>query len=126
MKAIDRIMKAISDKSLKPSKVEKDLHLSNGYLSTMFKRKSEIGESTLIKLSNYLDFSLHYLLTGSENEHQFEGQDTKNVFKEIIELQREVIRLQKEMAILKDNRNKSRKYTPSGTIPSELNEPKDV
>jgi len=70
MKAIDRIMKALSDKGLKPSRVEKLLGFSNGYLATMQRRKADIGEQNLLKLSEYLNFSLSYLVSGEENNSE--------------------------------------------------------
>jgi len=70
MRAINRVMKILTDKGLKPSKVEADLGLSNGYLAKMEKRGGEIGEETLIKLSSYLENSLIYLMTGEDDVKQ--------------------------------------------------------
>lgn len=64
MKAISRVMKTIKDKGLTAYKVEKDLGLSNGYLGTVSRRDGDIGETILIKLSDYFDFSLIWLITG--------------------------------------------------------------
>lgn len=66
MKAIDRVMESIHKKGLKPAIVERDLSLSNGYLATMAKRKGNLGEDVLLKLSKYLDFSLIELITGEQ------------------------------------------------------------
>lgn len=71
-KAIDRVMEAIKIKGLKPSFVEKELGLSNGYLAKMSKNKSNLGEDMILKISEYLEYSLNYLLKGSEENHQVE------------------------------------------------------
>lgn len=67
MKAIIRVMEILQNKGIKPIKAEKDLSLSNGYLATMLKREGSLGEDILIKLSEYLDYSLDYLVRGKEN-----------------------------------------------------------
>lgn len=119
MKAIDRVMKFLTDKGLKPSHVEQQLHLSNGYLGKMQKRNADIGERNLLKLSEFLGFSLTFLISGIEED------DSNQVLlspKEIIELQKEVIRLQKENAALKEN--KSHKHPAFRTVSGQLkNEP---
>lgn len=71
-KAIDRVMEAIKIKGLKPSFVEKELGLSNGYLAKMCKNKSNLGEDMILKISEYLEYSLNYLLKGSEENLQVE------------------------------------------------------
>lgn len=64
MKTIDRVMQAIKEQGLKVASVEKELSLSNGYLSTMAKRQGNLGEEVIIKLAKRLDYSIDYLLTG--------------------------------------------------------------
>ncbi|MBA4196546.1 MAG: hypothetical protein C0459_03230 [Chitinophaga sp.] len=66
MKAINRAMKLIRDKGLKPARVEQDLGLSNGYFATMEKRQGNIGGDIAPKIAEYLDISLNFLLTGEE------------------------------------------------------------
>lgn len=77
MKAIHRVVSAIKERGLKPSIVERDLGLSNGYLATMEKRSGNLGEDVLLKISKYLNFSLSYLIEGSslpEISTSLEGQ----------------------------------------------------
>lgn len=62
MKAIERIMKVIADRSLKPYNVEQSLGLSNGYLSKMLKRNADLGETNLVKIANFLDIRLSELM----------------------------------------------------------------
>ena len=52
MKAINRAMKLIRDKGLKPARVEQDLGLSNGYFATMEKRQGNIGGGDFIRGRN--------------------------------------------------------------------------
>jgi transcriptional regulator with XRE-family HTH domain len=66
MKAIQRIYKAMQDKGLKASQVEKELGLSNGYLSVMLKRNGNLGEDVLVKCAHYFELSLNFLLTGED------------------------------------------------------------
>lgn len=63
-------MKALTDKGLRPSHVEQELGLSNGYLATMFKRNANWGEDILSKIAKYLNFSLNYLINGSEEQKE--------------------------------------------------------
>jgi phage repressor protein C with HTH and peptisase S24 domain len=65
MKAIDRLYKYIEFKGFKPTRFEKDLGMSNGYLGTQLKRNADLGESILNKIINYcLDMNPNWLLTG--------------------------------------------------------------
>lgn len=100
MKAIERVMEALLRKGLKPYKVEKDLHFSNGYLSTMQKRNADIGETNLIKIAHYLNFSLQYLITGEEIIAEEKSSPTDNL--ELLELHQENRSLRKEIDKLKE------------------------
>lgn len=65
MKAIDRLYDYLAEKSLKPTTVEKEMGLSNGYLSTQRKRGADIGESMMNKIIDYFrDINPEWLLTG--------------------------------------------------------------
>lgn len=68
MKAIDRIFEYIDLKGLKPTRLEKEVGLSNGYLRTQEKRNADLGESVLLKIVDYcLDLNPIWLLTGKGN-----------------------------------------------------------
>ncbi|WP_346237730.1 hypothetical protein ABDK00_001460 [Niabella insulamsoli] len=60
-------MDEIAKRGLKPSVVERELSLSNGYLATMKKRNGSLTEEVLLKFSKYLNFSLSYLIKGVED-----------------------------------------------------------
>ena len=65
MKAIERLYKYIDYRGSKPTRFEKELGLSNGYLGTQLKRKADLGESVLNKIIDYcLDINPEWLLTG--------------------------------------------------------------
>ena len=65
MKAINRVFEYINAKGLNPTRLEKEIGLSNGYLRTQEKRDADLGEGILLKiLDNCLDINPLWLLTG--------------------------------------------------------------
>jgi hypothetical protein len=65
MKAINRLYQYLEYKGLKPTNFEKEIGLSSGYLSTQKKRKADIGESVLNRITDYCcDLNPTWLLTG--------------------------------------------------------------
>lgn len=65
MKAIDRFYKYLAEKSLKPTAIEKEIGLSNGYLSAQKKRGADMGEGMMLKVIDYFrDINPLWLLTG--------------------------------------------------------------
>lgn len=68
MKAIDRFYEYLAEKSLKPTNVEKEIGLSNGYLSAQKKRNADMGEGMMLKVIDYFqDINPMWLLTGEGN-----------------------------------------------------------
>lgn len=68
MKAINRIFEYISVKGLKPTRLEKEIGLSNGYLRTQERRDADLGEGVLLKILDYcLDLNPVWVLTGKGN-----------------------------------------------------------
>ena len=68
MKAINRIFEYISAKGLKPTRLEKEIGLSNGYLRTQERRDADLGEGVLLKILDYcLDLNPIWVLTGKGN-----------------------------------------------------------
>jgi hypothetical protein len=66
MKIINRIFEYIEFKGIKPTRFEKNLGFSNGYLGTQLKRNADLGESVLNKIINYcLDINIEWLITGN-------------------------------------------------------------
>jgi phage repressor protein C with HTH and peptisase S24 domain len=65
MKAIERLYDYIELKGIKPTRLEKDLEISNGYFGTQRKRNADLGEAVLNKIVDYcLDINPIWLLTG--------------------------------------------------------------
>lgn len=65
MKAIDRFYEFLAEKSLKPTAIEKEIGLSNGYLSAQRKRNADMGEGMILKIIDYFrDINPLWLLTG--------------------------------------------------------------
>ncbi len=66
MKAIDRLYEYFSKKNLKPTAVEKEIGISNGYLSSQKKRSADMGEGILNKIIDYFqDINPIWLITGN-------------------------------------------------------------
>lgn len=66
MKAIDRVYEYFAYKKIKPTRLEKQIGISNGYFGTQLKRKSNLGEGVLNKiLESCLDLNPSWLLTGN-------------------------------------------------------------
>lgn len=66
MKAIDRFYEYLAEKSLKPTAIEKEIGLSNGYLSAQRKRGADMGEGMMLKVIDYFqDINPLWLLTGA-------------------------------------------------------------
>lgn len=65
MKAIDRFYEYLAEKNLKPTAVEKEIGLSNGYLSAQKKRNADMGEGMMLRIIDYCrDINPLWLLTG--------------------------------------------------------------
>ncbi|WP_418450160.1 hypothetical protein [Alistipes sp.] len=65
MKAIQRLQEYLNVKHIKPTRFEKEIGLSNGYIGTQLKRNADLGEGVLIKIIDYcLDVNPEWLLTG--------------------------------------------------------------
>lgn len=65
MKAIDRLLQYLEYKNIRPTRFEKELGLSNGYLGTQKRRNADLGEGVIVKVVDYCrDISVEWLLTG--------------------------------------------------------------
>ena len=65
MKAIERFYQYLDTKNIKPTRFEKEIGLSNGYLGTQLKRNADLGEGVMIKIiDNCLELNPEWLLTG--------------------------------------------------------------
>ena len=65
MKAIERLYQYLDYKCLKPTALEKEIGLSNGYLGNQRKRNADMGEGAFNKIIDYCrDINPVWLLTG--------------------------------------------------------------
>lgn len=65
MKAIERLYQYLSIKGVKPTNFEREIGLSNGYLSAQKKRLANLGEEIILKITeNCRDLSIVWFLTG--------------------------------------------------------------
>jgi len=79
MVAIERFYSYIKEKGLKPTPLERDLGLSNGYIGKMLKRKSSIGSDVLEKIVyHFPDLNPNWLLSG-KGEMIIKTKSTENV-----------------------------------------------
>lgn len=66
MKAIERLYQYLDFKGLKPTFIEKEIGLSNGYLGNQRKRNADMGEGAFNKIIDYCrDINPTWLLTGN-------------------------------------------------------------
>lgn len=90
MKAIDRFYEYLAEKSLKPTAVEKEIGLSNGYLSIQRKRSADMGEGMMLKIIDYFrDINPIWLLTG--NGTMFRDKEKKESDITSVQLESETI-----------------------------------
>lgn len=65
MKIIDRVFQYLDYKRVKPTRFEKNIGLSNGYLGLQYRRKADLGEGIIIKIiENCRDMSPIWLILG--------------------------------------------------------------
>ena len=79
MKAIERLYQYMEYKGLKPTALEKEIGLSNGYLGVQRKRNADMGEGAFLKIiDNCRDINPSWLLTGEGNMLRV-GSEEKNI-----------------------------------------------
>lgn len=75
MKAIERLYQYMEHKGLKPTALEKEIGLSNGYLGVQRKRNADMGEGVFLKIiDNCRDINASWLLTGEGNMLRTESE----------------------------------------------------
>lgn len=64
-KAIDRLYQFMRLRDIRPSQLEREVGLSNGYLSAQRKRRADIGEGMMLRILHYVrDINPAWLLAG--------------------------------------------------------------
>lgn len=65
MKAIERLYEYLESRGIKPGTFEKQIHLSQGYLGKMYRRKADMGEGIILQIiENCPEIDLLWLMTG--------------------------------------------------------------
>ena len=68
----ERIKNECKKKKISVAKLERDLGFANGYISQL--NPETIQHGRLVKIANYLDVSVNYLLSGEENQYYFDDE----------------------------------------------------
>lgn len=64
-KIIDRVFQYLEEQGIPPTRFEKDIGLSNGYLNTQKKRSADVGETVINKIIDNSLLSVEWLITGN-------------------------------------------------------------
>jgi hypothetical protein len=66
MNVIERLFQYFEFKDIKPTRFEKEVGLSNGYLGKQYRRNADIGTGILIKIIDFCpELSIEWLLFGN-------------------------------------------------------------
>lgn len=83
MKIINRIYQYLEYKRIAPTRAEKEIGLSNGYLGVQMKKQGDIGEGQLCKfIEYYRDINPLWLLTGEGEMLKSEITSNSNIVNE--------------------------------------------
>lgn len=67
MNAVERVKTICKERKIPISKLESDCGFANGYISQL--RKGVFPDDRILKIAEYLDVSVDYLMTGRENDN---------------------------------------------------------
>lgn len=85
MNSVERVKQICRERKIPISKLEKDLEFSNGYISQL--RKGVFPADRLARISEYLDVSTAYLMTGKEDsgkkDSPFTSRDERDIKKSL-------------------------------------------
>ena len=73
MNTVERIKSICKERKIAISKLEQDLNFGNAYISQL--KKGTIPDDRLKAVSDYLDLSMEYLVTGQEKIDHFTGEE---------------------------------------------------
>ncbi len=83
MKTIERLYKYFDYKGIKPTRLEKELSISNGYFNTQYKRKADIGSGIVQLIVDHCqDLNITWLITGRESMINLSPEELSNINKE--------------------------------------------
>ena len=70
MNAVERVKKICKERKIPISKLESDCGFSNGYIGQL--RKGVFPDDRILKIAEYLNVSVDYLMTGKDMEFTIE------------------------------------------------------
>lgn len=85
MNALERVKLLCKERKIPISRLERDLGFANGYISQL---KKDLPSDRLSKISEYLEISVDYLMTGKEKkggETYYLNEETREMAQEIFE-----------------------------------------
>lgn len=86
MKIIERIYILLEHKGIKPTVLEKKIHLSNGYFSVQKKRNADVGENAIKKVVIFFsDVNIEWLITGKGAMLKHQNEPTELTGKDLNE-----------------------------------------
>ncbi len=77
MRTVDKIQEVLDSKNIKASKMMKDLGFSSGLFSQWKSGKQEVSLEKIIKIADYLECSIDYLLSRTNDPNPID-EKTKN------------------------------------------------
>lgn len=86
MNSVERVKSICKDRKIPISKLEKDCGFSNGYIGQL--RKGVLPDDRLIKISEYLNLSVDYLMIGeerTETDGYYYNKETADMAQQIFE-----------------------------------------
>lgn len=96
MNSVERIKAICKERKIAISKLERDLGFANGYIGQL--RKGVLPDDRLLQVSEYLNLSVEYLMTGEQKEKPAISEDDR-LNAEFIELFSKLSDAEKAMMI---------------------------
>ena len=85
MNAVERVKTICKERKIPISKLESDCGFANGYISQL--RKGVFPDDRILKIAEYLNTSVNYLMTGNKKEFTVE---TANMDSELIFMEKRI------------------------------------
>lgn len=81
--SVERVKQLCKEKGIPISRLEKELGYANGYISQL--RKGIFPSDRLKEISDYLEVSIGYLMTGEERENCYINEEIRKMAQDIFE-----------------------------------------
>lgn len=96
MNSVERIKAICKERKIAISKLERDLGFANGYIGQL--RKGVLPDDRLLQVSEYLNLSIEYLMTGEQKEKPAISEDDR-LNAEFVELFSKLTEAEKTMML---------------------------